>query len=238
MIALLGIVATARAMIWLAPDSQRTSDGDTCKDLRDWSDAYYLLALGAAVVGGLAWGAASLQRDSGYLRLLTFAGVALCAPYVIAVRAFFAPACGWPAQRHVGRLRDVRPSEDRSCATACSSSSRQPGLLLRSAPPRSGGRLQRHRPKRHRRERSDRRNRRAPTATASGQRPGTPAPQCELGRRHASPAAHLPLPTPRMSRHDLADKRPATCQSPGRDRGGGPSMTGHASAPEDRPPVS
>jgi hypothetical protein len=27
MIALLGIVATARAMIWLAPDSQRTSDG-------------------------------------------------------------------------------------------------------------------------------------------------------------------------------------------------------------------
>jgi len=28
MIALLGIVATARAMIWLAPDSQRTGDGD------------------------------------------------------------------------------------------------------------------------------------------------------------------------------------------------------------------
>jgi hypothetical protein len=95
MIALLGIVATAWAMIWLAPDSQRTSDGDICKDSRDWSEAFYLLVLGAAVVGGLAWGTASLQRDSGYLRLLTFAGVALCAPYVIAVRAFFATACGW-----------------------------------------------------------------------------------------------------------------------------------------------
>jgi len=94
MIALLGIVATARAMIWLAPDSQRTSDGDIYGP-ESWSDAYYLLALGAAVVGGLAWGAASLQRDSGYLRLLTFAGVALCAPYVIAVRAFFATACEW-----------------------------------------------------------------------------------------------------------------------------------------------
>jgi hypothetical protein len=91
MIALLGIVATARAMIWLAPDSQRTGDGDTCKDLRDWSDAYYLLALGAAVVGGLAWGAASLQRDSGYLRLLTFAGVALCAPYVIGSTSLLRP---------------------------------------------------------------------------------------------------------------------------------------------------
>lgn len=95
MIALLGIVATAWAMMWLAPDSQHTSDGGSCKDFRDWDEAFYLLVLGAAVVGGLAWGSASLQRDSGWFRLLTFAGVALCAPYVIAVRAFFVTACGW-----------------------------------------------------------------------------------------------------------------------------------------------
>ncbi|HET7515410.1 MAG TPA: hypothetical protein VFJ60_11470 [Gaiella sp.] len=95
MIALLGIVAVAWAMIWLAPDSQQTSDGRSCKDSRDWDEAFVLLVFGAAVVGGLAWGNASLQRDSGFFRLLTFAGVALCAPYVIAVRAFFATACGW-----------------------------------------------------------------------------------------------------------------------------------------------
>ena len=95
MIGLLGIVAVAWAMIWLAPDSQPTSDGVSCKDLRGWDEAVYLLVFGAAVVGGLAWGTASLQRDSGFFRLLTFAGVALCAPYVIAVRAFFATACGW-----------------------------------------------------------------------------------------------------------------------------------------------
>jgi len=28
------------------------------------------------------------------------------------------------------------------------------------------------------------------------------------------------------------------CQSPGRDRGGGPSMTGYATAPDDPMPVS
>lgn len=95
MIALLGIVAVAWAMIWLAPDSQQTSDGRSCKDSRDWDEAFVLLVFGAAVVGGLAWGTASLQRDSGFFKLLTFAGVALCAPYVIAVRAFFATACGW-----------------------------------------------------------------------------------------------------------------------------------------------
>ena len=65
MIGLLGIVAVAWAMIWLAPDSQPTSDGVSCKDLRGWDEAVYLLVFGAAVVGGLAWGTASLQRDSG-----------------------------------------------------------------------------------------------------------------------------------------------------------------------------
>ena len=95
MMGLLGIVAVAWAMIWLAPESQPTSDAASCKDLRGWDEALYLLVFGAAVVGGLAWGTASLQRDSGFFRLLTFAGVALCAPYVIAVRWFFATACGW-----------------------------------------------------------------------------------------------------------------------------------------------
>lgn len=95
MMGLLGIVAVAWVMIWLAPDSQHTSDGRSCKDSRDWDEAFTLLVLGAAVVGGLAWGTASLQRDSGWFRVLTFAVVALCAPYVIAVRAFFATACGW-----------------------------------------------------------------------------------------------------------------------------------------------
>ena len=95
MVALLGIVATAWVMISLAPDSQHTSDGRSCKDSRDWDEAFVLLVLSAAVVGGLAWGTASLQRDSGWFRLLIFAGVALCAPYVMAVRAFLATVCGW-----------------------------------------------------------------------------------------------------------------------------------------------
>ena len=65
MIGLLGIVAVAWAMIWLAPDSQPTSDGVSCKDLRGWDDAVYLLVFDAAVVGGLAWGSPASSATRG-----------------------------------------------------------------------------------------------------------------------------------------------------------------------------
>ena len=92
MVGLVGIVGATWVTILLAP-TRNTSDGQSCKDFG--GDAVFvLLVFSASVVGGLAWGSAGLQRGSGWFRLVTFAGVALCAPYVIAVHAFYATACG------------------------------------------------------------------------------------------------------------------------------------------------
>ena len=77
----MGLLALAWALIATAPD-QTTSDG-VCKDLSGF-DALYAFIVGSAVVGGAAWGTASLQRDSGYARLLGYAAVAFIVPYVIA----------------------------------------------------------------------------------------------------------------------------------------------------------
>ena len=88
----LTILAVAWILIATAPD-QTTSNG-VCKDLTGYG-VLYAFILGSAVVGGAAWGTASLRRDSGYLRLIAYAGVAIAIPYVIAVRAFVATGCSW-----------------------------------------------------------------------------------------------------------------------------------------------
>ena len=56
-------------------------------------DSLYLLLLGSAVSGGLAWGTASLQSDSSLGRLLGYAAAALLLPYVILIRWTWAAAC-------------------------------------------------------------------------------------------------------------------------------------------------
>jgi hypothetical protein len=91
----LAIFAIGLAVIATAPDSQETSNGQVCKDSRDFDEVLYPLVFGSAIVGGLAWGTASLQQDSGFGKLLAYAGIALVLPYAIVVRAFFATACGW-----------------------------------------------------------------------------------------------------------------------------------------------
>jgi hypothetical protein len=49
------------------------------------------LLLVSAVLGGVAWGAASLQDSLG--RAVGYAAVAICLPYGIGVLYFFAVAC-------------------------------------------------------------------------------------------------------------------------------------------------
>jgi hypothetical protein len=86
------LLALAWVVIATAPD--QTSNDAVCKDLNGY-DVLCTFSFGSAVVGGAAWGTASLERDSGYLRLIGYAAVALALPYVIAIRAFVATACGW-----------------------------------------------------------------------------------------------------------------------------------------------
>jgi hypothetical protein len=71
-VGLIGIVGATWVMIELAR-TRHTGDGQSCKDFGDWDGAFVLLVLGASVVGGLAWGTAGRQRDSGWFRLVTFA---------------------------------------------------------------------------------------------------------------------------------------------------------------------
>ena len=92
LVADLAVLALAWVVIATAPD--QTSNDAVCKDLTGY-DVLYAFIFGSAVVGGAAWGTASLERDSGYLRLIGYAAVALALPYVIAIRAFVATACGW-----------------------------------------------------------------------------------------------------------------------------------------------
>jgi hypothetical protein len=92
LVADLAVLALAWVVIATAPD--RTSNDAVCKDLNGY-DVLCTFSFGSAVVGGAAWGTASLERDSGYLRLIGYAAVALALPYVIAIRAFVATACGW-----------------------------------------------------------------------------------------------------------------------------------------------
>ena len=88
----LGVLALAWLVVATAPD-QTTSNG-VCKDLTGY-EVFYVFILGSAVVGGAAWGTASLRRDSGYARLVGYAAVAIVVPYVIAFYSFFATACSW-----------------------------------------------------------------------------------------------------------------------------------------------
>lgn len=88
----LAVLALAWILIATAPD-QTTSNG-VCKDLTGYG-VLYAFILGSAVVGGTAWGTASLRRNASYIRLIAYAGIALGVPYVIAIRAFVATACGW-----------------------------------------------------------------------------------------------------------------------------------------------
>jgi hypothetical protein len=92
LVADLGILALALVLIATAPDLT-TSNGH-CKNLEDFHSNYVLIP-GSAVVGGLAWGTASLQQDSSAGRLLGYAGIALTVPYAIFVVSVFATACTW-----------------------------------------------------------------------------------------------------------------------------------------------
>lgn len=92
LVADIAVLGLAWVVIATAPD-QTTSNG-VCKDLTGYG-VLYAFIVGSAVVGGTAWGTASLRRDSSYVRLIAYAGVAIVVPYVIAIRAFVATACGW-----------------------------------------------------------------------------------------------------------------------------------------------
>jgi len=53
LIADLAIFALGLAVVATAPDSQETSNGQVCKDARDFDEVLYPLVFGSAIVGGL-----------------------------------------------------------------------------------------------------------------------------------------------------------------------------------------
>ena len=90
------MVIVGWALIWAAPDSHNANgSGEICTDARDFGDGFFFVVFGSAVIGGLAWGTASLRAESGLGRLLGYATVTICAPYVIFVPWVLFSFCGW-----------------------------------------------------------------------------------------------------------------------------------------------
>jgi hypothetical protein len=93
----LSTLVLAWATLLAAPDEPNLVETGTCKATETaWVDAVLRsLFVASAVLGGLAWAAASLDERAGWGKVVGYAAVALVTPYVILVGWIWVSLCGY-----------------------------------------------------------------------------------------------------------------------------------------------
>lgn len=87
----LALLVVAFALLERAP-----VEASGCTDLMGTTgDMLYVVVLGSALVGGLAWASAVVATPANCLTWGGFAVLALVGPYVIVGRWFWLGTCGW-----------------------------------------------------------------------------------------------------------------------------------------------